>query len=290
MTENSLTKKAMIVSLTISMLGTSKKDKAATDEIIAIKGADVGAGNFNKRLFPKEAVDRITDAASEIRSFHRDNTLPWNDEGSRLLASKNYSKYNEMMTSLTDTFNERVDEFVSCYDDHIKEARERLGEMFNENDYKDVSVIKDKFGVKFTYFPIPTAKDFRIDLSAEELQVVQDQIEKDVNAKYKHAMSSAWNDVNGKIKRLIERLEDPDRILRARLIDSIKELIPVLETFNINDDPEFEEIINEIKNNICSSTTAELNKDQKKCEEVIENAKSVVAKISDYQSFFDAEV
>ena len=103
-------------------------------------------------------------------------------------------------------------------------------------------------------------------------------------------MSSAWNDVNGKIKRLIERLEDPDRILRARLIDSIKELIPVLETFNINDDPEFEEIINEIKNNICSSTTAELNKDQKKCEEVIENAKSVVAKISDYQSFFDAEV
>lgn len=284
---STIANKAMVVSLSISRIGATKKDKDITSEIVEKYNTDKNAGNFNKRLFSKDALQTINDLASRARGLHNELTLPWNDDGARLLASKNYDKYNQNMVEVSERFNSAVKEFISGYENHIENAKERLGDMFNQDDYPDVEKIKGKFDFKFVYNPVPQSKDFRIDVSAEELKTIHDQLENDIAAKHKHAIKSAWVNVDGLLKRLIDRLEDPDRVIRSRIVDSIKEMIPILESFNFDDDPVYASIINSIEASVCSTNAKELNDNVDKCKTVVNDAKNIISKISDYVDMFN---
>lgn len=284
---SSIAQKAMVVTLSISRIGATKKDKEVTSEIVEKYNTDKNAGNFNKRIFSKEALQDINDLASKARGLHSELTLPWNDDGARLLASKNYDRYNQNMVEISERFNSAVKVFIAEYQNHIEDAKSRLGDMFNPYDYPDVDEIKSKFDFKFVYNPVPQSRDFRIDVSAEELQTIQDQLEKDINAKHKHAIKSAWINVDGLLKRLVDRLEDPDKIVRSRVVDSIKEMIPILESFNFDDDPVFSTIIGSIESKICTTTSKELNDDVMKCMSVAKDAKDIIGKISDYVDMFN---
>lgn len=281
-----LTKKAMVVSLSISKFGISKKDKIVSADVAERYNTDEKAGNYNKRILPKHAVIRINEMASRMRAFHNASTLPWNDDGQRLLASKNYETYNETMREYEAEFNKAVNSFIDNYDTYKNDAMEMLGEMFNPDDYDDKDKIKGKFGVKFSYYPVPAIKDFRVDVSTEDMAALQAQLENDINAKYEHSIKSAWYKVNDYIMSLIGKLEDQDKTIKSSSIDKIREILPVLKTFNFEDDERYNEIIDSINEKVCQFTAKELNTDVGKCSQVVKDAKRIVTSIGDYADFF----
>lgn len=281
-----LSSKAMVVKLSISRMGVSKKDEEVTTKVTNEYNTDRKAGTFNKKIFPKGTMDELNEICSKMRAYHTSVTLPWSDDGSRILPSKMFDEYNETMLRYKDKFNAFVDSFYNSYDEHLKKAMDTLGDMFNEDDYCTKEQIKGKFDIKFVYYPIPTSKDFRIDISTDNLSKIQEDIENDINSKYSHAMSSAWSKAKELIERLVSRLEDKDQQLKSRLIDSIKELLPVLETFNFTGDQKYTDLIREIRDTICIHTTKELNMHESKCVSVISDSKNILTKISDYSSMF----
>ena len=88
-----LTHDAMLVSLRITAWSGRLYDRQASNHVAAQHDASASAGRYNKRLLPKAAFAALTATVSEARSSHYANSLPWDDQGSRLLTVANYEAY-----------------------------------------------------------------------------------------------------------------------------------------------------------------------------------------------------
>ena len=91
-----LTHDAMLVSLRITAWSGRLYDRQASNHVAAQHDASASAGRYNKRLLPKAAFAALTATVSEARSQHYANSLPWDDQGSRLLTVANYEAYTTL--------------------------------------------------------------------------------------------------------------------------------------------------------------------------------------------------
>ena len=80
-----LTHDAMLVSLRISAWSGRQYDRKASNHVAVHHEASASAGRYNKCLLPKAAFAALTATMSKARSSHYEQTLPWDDQGSRLL-------------------------------------------------------------------------------------------------------------------------------------------------------------------------------------------------------------
>ena len=87
-----LTHDAMLVSLRINAWSGRLYDRQASNHVAAHHDASASAGRYNKRLLPKAAFAALTATMSAARSSHYDQSLPWDDQGSRLLTVANYER------------------------------------------------------------------------------------------------------------------------------------------------------------------------------------------------------
>ena len=88
-----LTQDAMLVSLRISAWSGRLYDRQASNHVAAHHDATASAGRYNKRLLPKAAFAALTATMSAARTCHYEQSLPWDDQGSRLLTVANYEHY-----------------------------------------------------------------------------------------------------------------------------------------------------------------------------------------------------
>ncbi len=139
----SLKDQAIIVGVKISKWSGRKYDTKATSEVNAAHGTK-NAGRFNKILIDEKAIGAITQAEGRIRTFQNENTLPWGDNGDRVLPATHYFAYTSGLKPLIDEFDSQVKTFVADYQDLID------GE------------IASRFGVKLSFQPMPDTEDFRI--------------------------------------------------------------------------------------------------------------------------------
>jgi len=143
----SINEKAMLVYLNISFWTARKYDKRISQEIEDQYNAD-DAGRYNKILIAKEHLANIQKIISAARTFHYENTLPWNDNGGRLLPSANYFNYVKSIQGLKDDFQQEVNNFLRVYPDLKDEAKGRLNGMFDEEDYPEENLLEDKFAFR----------------------------------------------------------------------------------------------------------------------------------------------
>jgi len=111
--------RAMLVTLSVSAFQARRFDRKVTEKVNREYAADEHAGRYNKHLFggTKHAPSHsaVLSAASAARQIHYDNTLPWNDEGWRLLPTSNYFVYQEQMREVRERFERAVRTFIEDY-------------------------------------------------------------------------------------------------------------------------------------------------------------------------------
>ena len=107
---------AMLVELSISCWTARKLDKRVSQEVDTTNGAKARAGNYNKNLLAgTQKLDNIVKFAANVRAWHNTNTLPWSDNGSRLLPMSNFMAYKEQLGVLEENYNALVDKFIDSY-------------------------------------------------------------------------------------------------------------------------------------------------------------------------------
>jgi hypothetical protein len=174
-----LSTKAMLAAIHISLWTARKHDRKVSREVATLNGANEQAGRYNKRLFceaPK--LDEIQTIAGRIRQYFYRVTLPWSDEGLRILPAELYFEFNAQMRDFAAEFRYAVDEFLDAYDTYVKEAQPMLGSLFRLKDYPPAEKVKEKFALRPEILPIPTGDDFRVSLSEDE----QARIARDIDA------------------------------------------------------------------------------------------------------------
>lgn len=246
----SLTDKAMIVTLSVSCWTARKQDKKVAEEVEQKHNAR-DAGRYNKLLIDKQYLDPLTSMAGRIRQKHYDLTLPWLDNGGRLLPSKLFFKYQSEMTALKDEYRQKVDSFIPLYDSQlIADARQRLGTMYDPSDYPPGVTLRHKFSVDIDIAPVPHANDFRVEVGDVERQRIQEEIMARTAQRQREAMDDAWARVRRVVTNIHARMTAPKTIIHDSLMENAQELVQLLPGLNVIDDPILAEVTQDITNNL----------------------------------------
>ena len=119
-------------------------------------------------------------------------TLPWDDDGRRILPSTLYSAYTDAMREFKRIDQKLRLDFLAVYPRLVSEARQRLGTMYDPADFPDVTVIPTKFDIKIAFEQIPDAKDFRVAVSDEAAELIREQISAENDLKFQAAMKDCF--------------------------------------------------------------------------------------------------
>lgn len=245
-TESMIQQSAMLAALNISQWTARKYDKKVSVEVEQ-KHAAKDAGRYNKLLVAKEALEAISKVATAARSYHYKMTLPWGDNGERLLPATLFEEYTNNIGDYRDTFNKRVNEFVRDYPDLKQDAIRRLGSMYDPQDYPPVEDIAGRFGMRVDFSPVPVANDFRVNLNQDYVERIQLDIETRLVNRQNEAMKHCWQRVREVVGHIHERLVDKDKTFRDSLISNAEELLMILPALNITNDPELTRVAQEVK-------------------------------------------
>lgn len=247
----SLSQQAMLANLTISQWTARKYDKTATGDVETKHGAK-DAGRFNKLLIDKSALEPIAQLVGKLRTEHYNMTLPWGDNGDRLLPSKLYLQYTQEMRGLRSQFDTAVYTFISGYPALVQAARRRLGTLYDATDYPNPSDIASRFSMSTSFTPVPDAKDFRVDVAAEDAEQIRADITRMVRDRQAEATKDAFRRAKEVVTRVHDRLSADKIIIHESLMDNVRELIDMLPAFNLTDDPGLTQLHAELKNLWCA--------------------------------------
>lgn len=239
-----LSEKSLLVNVKIAQWSARKLDKKVTSEVNQ-KHNTTDAGNFNKLLIERDYLKDIQAIATEARTFHYENTLPWSDQGDRLLPSENYFDYTSKMSELKDRFNTAVNKFVLSYPAIIEDAKKKLNGLFNQNDYP--VNIGARFEIKTSFMPVPEVQDIRVNLSAGEVEKIKTAVQSEISERFQNAQRSIYERVIDQLNRMHERLTDKDAVFRDSLFNNVLVLVDLLPRLNVTCDQQITDMCEDLR-------------------------------------------
>ena len=230
-----LNERAMLVSCKVSVWSAAKTDKKVGAKVAADHAVtERRAGKYRKNCINVDAPEfvAVKKAAGELKTAHYRLTLPWHDDGVRILPSLAHPEYAATMRNLRATFDDRVAAFVAAYDGLVADARVELNGLFCEEDYPED--IAAKFGASVRFAPLPAATDFRA--SVDGADEIRAQIEEGVADAVAAAMRDPYQRLFDAVSRMVNRLSDPKAIFHDTLVSNVADLVAILPALNITGD------------------------------------------------------
>ena len=216
-----------------------------------------GAGNVNKHLFEgrNNRVKEAISAYSAVYTFVKDNTVPWTT-GVELLNINHYMEFTSGLRQLIDAANAAVDDLYKHWDDEVRADLKRLADiayakgkpnLANPSDYPSADEMRARFGIEVRYMPVPTTGDFRVGISDEDKQSLQQQLDDATANASRHVISQMLEPMQRAVDKLKVKIGDDGSIFRDSLIDNLVDVSNRMAKVNISDDPVIYERIKDLQ-------------------------------------------
>jgi hypothetical protein len=268
---------AMLMNLSVSKWTTRRFDRKAT-EAVHVQHNAKDAGRYNKLLIDSDALKPINQAEAKLRDIHYRLTLPWGDNGDRLLPSKLYFEYTKQMRDARQAFEQAVQSFLPTYPQLKADASKRLGALYDPNDYPCTNAIAAKFSVRIEPAPVPDANDFRVDVGRED----QEQIRRDITQSVAARQAEAVKDCYARVRELCERYSRTLRAKTPRIFDTMvtdaAELATLLPALNVAEDPTLNSIAEDLKK-LAETSADRLRSGQWRRQECADLAEATLRKV-----------
>jgi hypothetical protein len=264
----SLSSTAMLCSLSISAWSGYKYDREASDEIAELHAAEKDAGRYNKRLVPRDALKEITKALGEARRDHESLTLPWGDNGMRVLPGATYMDHTNLMKQREADFNGVVTRFVDGFESLVR-TQKRLGTLLKVDDYPGMvdeagtlrlafpHQLRALFSFKTEVLPLSDANDFRVRLGDEDRERVKRRITESIQASLRIATRDLWQRLYKGVSHMATRMAEYNSAedgKKPKLFDSmvsnIVDVVDVLPKLNIAGDTELDRMADDVRRSL----------------------------------------
>lgn len=287
-----LSERAMLARLSVSSWSGMALDQAVTEEVNeSYKANKKSAGRYNKRLVDSKFLKGVNAAHSAARAVHKTLTLPWEDDGTRILTTAGYMNYTSKMKDCRIKAEGEVKQFILEMPDAIKEAKVRLGDMFDIEDYPSAAELREKFAFDVEITNLPEAGDFRAKLTDETTKNIIRDIERRVNKRLENAMSDVFVRIRDLVSKMSERLHDyaPAKgdtkakgVIRESLVYNIYELAELLPSLNVTDDPRIIALQKELMTDLVEHSPEILRTDDKARKSTLTKADKILKKVEQY--------
>lgn len=240
-----LADKAMLVRVKRSMFNPYASDNRATHQVEAANGV-AQAGRFNKHLLKQSSrFKTVQQAFGALYDYHIKHTLPWLDDGLRMLPSEVYPDYTENMRKLQNEAKQAVDNLANNWHSEIAQDSFRLGPLFNSDDYP--VDIASKYGVNIQFMPVPSAGDFRVDIDPSDAASLEQAIKDAESGVAGYIIDQLLDPLRAAANKLSVPIGEPGAIFRDSLIENLVEVTERLPRLNINDDPQLAKAIDDVR-------------------------------------------
>jgi hypothetical protein len=261
MTDNLLTKPNHIISLASSCVlvsveshvwNATVQDKQISNEVTAAKKASSDSGKFVKHLLAKNPEHKaVLNYRQTIYNWVQRSTYDW--AGSqRLLPVINLAKFHKEYADHEAEFSRLVDDFLDKYPAIVSNMAFVQGDMFDRNEYPDVSELKRKFSVDLIQSEVPTG-DFRCTIAQDLLDDMSTHYNRQAKRMVEQILAKQSEQLVDVMKSIsycceIETTVDSNgevKVRRRKLYDSTldraRELCDTFREFNLVSDPKLEE-------------------------------------------------
>ena len=257
----SIANNTMVVNLQISMWSGYKLDKGMSQRVTSEANAAADAARVNKHIVPKEALKEIITAAGSLRTHFYARTLPWGDNGDRLLPRLAYTDFVQEHGRLEQEFHNAVDNFIKeKYLAARDQAEFRMGEMFRAEDYPEADQLRRRFAVTLDVHGVPTGRDFRVDMDKQTTDMLRQQIEEKNAERVGTAMRDVWERLSTVLTHFANKMGE-DAVFRDSTVKNLEELVEMLPALNVTEDPELEKIRQDITDTLIGYKPKDLRKD-----------------------------
>ncbi len=247
----SLSSACVLVSIESHVWNATVQDRQISDEVTSAKKASKDSGKFVKNLLANNAEHKaVLNYRQTIYNWAQRVTYDW--AGSqRLLPVVNLPKFHKEYREHETKFYELVDNFLAKYPSIVSNMAFVQGDMFDRNEYPDVSELRRKFSLDLIQSEVPTG-DFRCAIAQDLLNDMTLHYEKqakkmveDILARQSEQLVDVMKSIsyccetettvgdNGEVKVRRRKLYDST-------LDRARELCETFRKFNLVQDPNLE--------------------------------------------------
>jgi hypothetical protein len=256
--ETSLSSKAMLCTVSISAWSGYKFDREASEEIAQIHGADKDSGRFNKRLVPRKELEEITNIIGRARRDHEFVTLPWSDNGYRVLPAAAYMDHTNTMRQHAAEFQAAVSRLAARFEVLVtNQSRLGMREEGGRLRFVVPEELRSRFSFETKVLPLPDADDFRVAISDQDRERIKRQIAESIQASLRVGTRELWQRLYKVVSHMSQRMteynaaEDGNKPrLYDSMITNIIEIVDVLPKLNIAGDTELDRMAGEIRKSL----------------------------------------
>jgi hypothetical protein len=275
------------VKLSFSWLGTRRKlSDAQTKQAADTFEASTDLVSASKKLIDTKhpAYTAVTTIKSQAAAFWRGLTLPYPQEGVRLIKQSDIPVFETKMQEFKEQLTAAVANLQLEYEALKDRAREQLGSLYNAEDYPQT--LEGVFAITWEYPPIEPPQylmSFNPQLYEQEQHRVQQRFENAVAL----AEEAFAEELSGLVSHLIERLTpDPEgkkKKFRASAVENFKEFYDNFRRMNVRSNAQLESLIAQAHNLVSGVDPVELRQNQ----EMQQNLKN---QMSDLRTSLDSVI
>jgi hypothetical protein len=258
-----LSDKIMQVELHVGRYSGRKKDKDETEAVLAKHGAEKGAANVNKMIISKSCYKRIDTIDSQLASEHARLTLPIR-RGVAALASSGYFNYTTIMNKLKNEREKAVDEFVTkLYPDELNNTQQRMGGLYKAEDYLQPHEVRPRFYCEIDISPLPDNSQLQklVGIPDEEIEAIIADADSRAEERVKGMQKAAYMKLLEPVEKLAGILVKDEKVY-ATTFGAVESALELAHTFNVGDDPEFNNLVTNIRRSLTGYSINDVRRDR----------------------------
>lgn len=275
----SLRMRGLLFQISIKSWSATRQDKDGTKAAQQKTGAQAGTGHYAKYLIDPKALKAVKTADGEIRTYVRENSLPW-DTGRVLVPTVTHAKFTQDLRGLTGAREAHVKAFCAGYPVYVSEAQAALGGLFKAWEYPELGKIAERFSLQSQFLPIPDQADFRVDLPPLDLAEMRNDLSRDVTRRFAQAHEHVWARVLASVRRMADKLAVPigkdGAIFHDTMVMDLRELCDIVPGLNLAQDPSLNAALAAIKETLAGQNPDSLRESPAKRRDVQAQAQKLL--------------
>ena len=222
-------------------LSSSQKDQAAHS--FGAEGKFLSAG---KKLLDTShpAFKAVTAIRSQTVAYWKGASLPFPEPGIRLIRQAAISDFDQQIAAFRDELDEAVSELDRHYDELRSAARNRLGDLFNPDDYPPSLI--GLFAIEHDYpsvEPPNYLQQLDPELYEQECQRVQSRFDEAVQLAEQAFLSELTQMVEHLTERLSGRQDGKPKVFRDTAVTNLTEFFDRFRSLNIRSNEQLDELV-----------------------------------------------
>jgi hypothetical protein len=278
-------RRTVCLELKTSVFGTVRKVSTDKVEVTPEAGeaearADKALLRVSKRIIDSPELSKIMVHVHTVRTRMRQLSVPTTifRYGCYGVPIRLVDRVDEILNIAEREFNSLVSDFVAAYPRLVREAAERLGELYSPTDYPTADQVRDRFAFKFAYstFDVPSTLQ---GISSALFQREREKAEarwSEAGTEIRDALRVGFAGMVDKMMEILTPGEDgKPKTFRRSSIDGFREFMATFEGRNVTDDAELSALVDKARRILDGASLESIRRDEPIRERLLERFEEV---------------